>query len=402
MINKQLETNVNREKILQDLANNLGIDFVTEGSTLKKIADTYSAENLNFATNVDDAIANGFLSTMSSEYLEMFGRQNGIHRKNYNNISVYSHQEAVTISVEKETLMVSDLSGPVMLFNKGSIIYSDDNLMIESLSQVVISDINEIVPISVRISLMIGVESYTIDEGSIFLVQSSNVNVINDIPNLNLTFTKAVGLALLQEFEEDYRLRIYEASYVANNGANSLISSITKEVPFIHFIETEDYKDGRAIRVIYPYTKEIIDTGYDEYIDNLIIPLVETNLKGKVLYGQLIEVKKPEPMLLSINIELNNQYYNITESYMNNIVVGFNNVFSTYKEINRFDLESYVRTELALQTDAIKNIDFIFTSPYVSEETFNLTDEYGSISIPKGRFLHLTSITKDTGPIYVG
>ena len=123
MINRQLEVNINKEKILTDLANNLNIDFITDGSNLKKMADTYSAENVNYATNVDDAIANGFLTTMSSEFLELFGNQNGVYRKNYNNIAIYNYQEAVSLSVNKIDAMVTEIDAPYVVYKKGDLIY---------------------------------------------------------------------------------------------------------------------------------------------------------------------------------------------------------------------------------------------------------------------------------------
>ena len=81
LINKQLETNVNNELMLAKLAENLNLDFITDGSNIKKIADTYSNEHTQFANVVDQTIATGYVSTMPSEYLDLFGRQYNIHRK---------------------------------------------------------------------------------------------------------------------------------------------------------------------------------------------------------------------------------------------------------------------------------------------------------------------------------
>lgn len=393
MINRQLEINVNNERILERLAENLNIDFITDGSNLKKIADTYSAENLNYATSVDDAIANGFLLTMSSEFLEMFGRQYNIYRKNYNNISVYDYQEAVQLSVNKDDAMIAELNSSIIVYKKGDLIYSDDNIIIESINTVRFSDISEFKDISVKISLSYSLDSYTIQEGSEFSVTSSNQDVMTLLPSFRLVFKRPVGLATLQESEEDYKLRVYEATYLANNGANSLVSAITKEVPFIHFIETDDYTNGRGIKTLYPYTQVLIDSGSDLYLDNLIIPLVETNLRGKVLNGSLIEVLKPEALLLNVSIEFSN-IYTVTDTRLENIRLAFNRFFSTYKKINREVLEDFIKTELGVNELYIAGLTFTFTSPYVSEETFKLTDNYSDITIPKGRFLYLSSITK--------
>ena len=388
MINRQLEINVNNERILERLAENLNIDFISDGSNLKKIADTYSAENLNFATSVDDAIANGFLNTMSSEFLELFGRQYSIYRKNYNNISVYAYQGVITLSVNKTEAMLSEIPSTSVLFRKGDLIYSDDNVVIESLDRVTISNINDEIDISARISLALDLDNYIIQEGSEFVITSSNSELVSYFPTFNMKFKRPVGLAVLQESEEDYRLRLYEATYLANNGANSLVASITKEVPFISFLEVDDYKNGRGIKAIYPYTQELIESGYDDFIDTMIIPLVETNLRGKILNGQLIEVLKPESLLLNIELSFKKDTY-ITENYLENLRITFNNFFSTYKQINREVLEDFIKTEIGINSEYISNVNFVFTSPYVSEETFTLVSQSEDIIIPKGRFLYL-------------
>ncbi len=394
MINKQLEINVNDERLLEKLAENLNINYITDGSNLKKIADVYSVEKLNYSNSVDDAISNGFLSTMSSEFLELFGRQNNIYRKNYSNIAVYKYQEAVELSVNKESAMVSEITQEYTLYKKSELIYTDDNIIVECLEDIVLKDINDVLNISVRITLALSLGQFTIQEGSEFIVTSPNSRLSNLLPFFTLRFKKPVGLAVLQEYEEDYKLRVYESTYLANNGANSLVSAITKEVPFIYFIETNDYKEGRSIKAIYPYTQELVDNGYDDFIDNLIVPLVETNLRGKTLHGSLIEVLKPEPLLLNIEIDLKNGN-KITDSYLDNTRLSFNRFFCTYKNINRSILESFIKNELALQDETIIDIKFIFTSPYVSEETFTIENEpLSNIEIPIGRFLHLNSITQ--------
>ena len=392
MINKQLEVNINRENLLENLANNLNIDFITEGSGLKKIADLYSAENQSFASSVDEAISNGFLLTMTPQFLELFGQQNNIHRKNYKSVSIYAHQEAAWLSINKTEAMVNEITQEELVYNKGSVIFSNDDIVIESLSDVYIDDINANIPVSVRITVSAELDNYVIEENNEFQVTPSNKYVVNMLPYLTLKFTRPVGLSVLQEVEEDYRLRIYEATYLANNGANSLMASLTKEVPYLLHLETDNYKDGRAIRVIYPYTQTLIQEGIDTYIETLLIPLIESNLKGKVLHGQLIEVVKPEALLLRIDLTLKKDV--ISNSVILNTKDIFNNFYSTYKRVTRQELEDFIYLETGLKKSDVVSLDFVFISPYVSEESFTLTASTPPLDIPIGRFLHLNTINK--------
>ena len=90
MLNKELETNVNKERILTRLAENLGIDFISDGSNLRKITDTYYQESVEFSNLIDNAISSGFITTMSNDFLDLFGRQYNIQRKRYNNYIILS------------------------------------------------------------------------------------------------------------------------------------------------------------------------------------------------------------------------------------------------------------------------------------------------------------------------
>lgn len=393
MINKQLETNINNERLLKRLAENLNIDFVSEGSNLKKIADGYSSENLGFATSVDMAIANGFTTTMSADFLELFGRQYNIYRKRYNNISLYAYQEAVEISVDKDDALITSLDTIITPFKKGDLIYSDDNIIIEATSDINIVDMNVPVNVSLRVTMALGLSAYTIQENSNYKVLPSNQNVVTATPSYNLLFKRPVGLAVIDEFEEDFKLRLYEATYIANNGANSLISAITKEVPLLYLTEVDDYKNGRAIRAIYPYTQELIDTGVDDAIDTYIIPLVENNIRNKIIYGQLISVFKPEPLIANVTITFKNNA-TLTETYLDNATLQFNRYFSTVKNLNKQVMIDFIKTELGVYGNNIDKVDFIFNSPHISEETYNLSSELNTFNLPRGRFLHVNSIRR--------
>lgn len=391
MINKQLEINVNNERILKRLSENLNINFVTDGSNTKKIADAHSSENLAFASGVDIAVANSFTTSMSPEFLELFGRQYNVHRKRYNSVAVYAFQEAVELTVNKETANVTELSSVITPFKRGDLIYSDDSIVIEATSDVKIADTSTPVSISVRISIALGLTQYSIPADATYLVNSSNPSLTTLIPNFILNFKVPVGLAVIEEFEADYKLRLYEATYLASNGANGLISAITKEIPLLYFTEVEDYKEGKAIRVLYPYTQELIDTGLDESIGTHIIPLMESNIQNRIIYGQLIYVKEPQPLVANAFVTFKDKSI-LTETYLDNITEQFNRYFATSKIIERVVMSDFIKSELGSFGNMIDKVTFTFNSPYVSEETFNFETEDETINLPLGRFLHLNSI----------
>ena len=391
MINKQLEINVNNERILKRLAENLNVNFVTDGSNTKKIADAHVSENSAFASGVDIAVANGFTTSMSPEFLELFGRQYNIHRKRYSSIAVYAFQEAVELTVNKDNANITELYTTITPFKRGDLIYSDDSIIIEATNDVRITDINSPVNISVRISISLGLTQYTIPSGASYIVRPSDTSLTTILPSFMLNFKVPIGLAVIEEFEADYKLRLYEATYLASNGANGLISAITKEIPLLYFTEVEDYKEGKAIRIIYPYTQELIDTGLDESINTHIIPLMESNIQSRIIYGQLIYVKEPQPLVANAFVKFKDNSV-LTETYLDNITEQFNRYFATSKLIEKEVMSDFIKSELGSFGNMIEKVTFIFNSPYVSEETFNFEASDETLTLPLGRFLHLNTI----------
>ena len=83
MNNTQLNINVNPDLLLNTLANNIGVDFISDGSNLKKMTDGYSNEHVTFKGIVNDAQSNLFVSSADARFLDLIGQQNGLFRKRY-------------------------------------------------------------------------------------------------------------------------------------------------------------------------------------------------------------------------------------------------------------------------------------------------------------------------------
>lgn len=392
MLNKQLEVNVNNELMLSKLAENLNLDFVTDGSNIKKIADTYSNEHVQFANVLDQTISTGFVSTMPTEYLDLFGRQYSLQRKRYNNIVILSNTEAVSVKVNKDQALITAIDGPTQILSANTVIFNDDSFMVTNIDNVYITDINDIVNLSVKITMSLDVDSFIIKEGTEFTISSNNSKINTIIPYLDLVFNRSIGLASIEESEEDYKARIFEATYIANNGANSLVSSVTKEVPLLHTVEIDNYLEGRPVTYLYPYTKRLILAGNDNMIETFIIPMIETNLNNKALYGQIVKVLPPSPLVCNLFIDFSNKS-KPTLSYLNNICLNLNDFFYTDKVITKQTLFNYINNYLLDYKLTIENYRFEFTSPFVSEEVFNLDAD--EVVLPKGRFLFLNSIQQE-------
>ena len=266
--------------------------------------------------------------------------------------------------------------------------------MVTNIDNVYFNTINDTVNLSVRLTLSSESSYFVIKEETEFTIASNNSIVSTILPYLDLTFNRSIGLASIEETEDDYKARIYEGTYVAHNGANSLISSITKEVPLLHSIEVDNYLEGRPITYIYPYTKRLILSGNDNLIETFIGPMIETSLSNKVIYGQLVKVIPPHPVVCNLFITFSTDT-KPTASYLDNICLNLNEYFYTDKLITRQTLFAYINNYLTDYKLKQEDYRFEFTSPYISEEVFNLANEGEDVVLPKGRFLFLNSIQEE-------
>lgn len=389
MTNNSLKISVNEDRILSNICDNLGIPYVNSNSNIKKLSNAYVAENKFFADQVNIAIDGMYISTMSDADLEAFGMSIGIYRKVFNSVKLLNVDQAAYIKVElNQDTLLTKFNQSYKLFGKNSIIYSNNYVTIKALTDLYVYDIGTKTYVSVLITA-INSEGYTIEDSTVYTAET-DFNHNNSIPTVTIGFDKPVGLTEVEESFVDYRARIYQTVYEANNGANTVVSSITKEVPYLYTVEVDDYTNGRDIKTIYPYTEDLLSNGNDVYIDSYIVPLLNTSLNTKVLYGNSIDVKTPEPLIINITIN----FYKLSDTvgvYFHNTVDVFNkNLFST-KSITKQQIEDFIYRNSSLNKDKVSSIDVVFISPYVSEESFTLSSEV--IELPLGRFLHISDIT---------
>lgn len=388
MINKELELTINQQNILGKLAGNLGISTVTENTSIKKIADSFEAELRNYSDATEDAIRNGFLSTMDEELFEDFAASHGIYRKKYGSIRLRPIEKIVEITVDETTLFTKNLSN-FSPFLKGDVIYADSALSVKVLSDVVFENTSSVVFPHVEVSLR-DAESFTIPADISYTVRPQQDELGVHTPQYKVKFNNTIGLAMAEEDVTDFRLRVYEATYLANNSANSLVAAITKDVPYIQHLEVDDISKGRAIQVIYPYTQELIESGIDPLVGTVVVPMVETSLMTKTIHSNLAQVKEPKCLPIIARFKYKNMPAP-TQSMLDNVATDFNSTNFSRKTITAKEIKDQLILSLYRYDLEHKDIDLIFISPDVDEETYTL-DETEVIILPLGKFLTIMAI----------
>lgn len=389
MINKELELTVNSQNILDKLARNLNIGIVTDNSNIKKIADAFDAELRNYSDATENAIANGFLSTMDDDLFELFASDFGLYRKRYNRIRLRPIEQVAILTVDQAMLFTQNYTN-FTPFRKGDVVYSNDTFSIIALADIYFSSTIDNVYPHLEIVLRDTTSTFVINEGTEFTVSTKQSDLRSNVPTYTLKFEQVVGMSLVEENINDFKLRVYEATYLAANSANSLVNAVTKEVPYLVSIETDDVSEGRALKVIYPYTQNLIDFGVDTSIQNIVIPMIESSLNQKGLYKNMITVKEAIPLRLSV--EINTGDIQIADTVLYQTTQTFNSMFYNQKIVTINEVKSFIIQNLSTYKLKASDINIYFASSLFSEDKILMSPDE-NLSIPIGRFLNISTIT---------
>lgn len=388
MINKELELTVNNQNILDKLAKNLNIGIVTDNSNIKKIADAFDAELRNYSDAVENSIANGFLSTMDDDLFELFASGFGLYRKRYNRIRLRPIEQVAVLTVEQSMLFTQNYTN-FTPFRKGDVVYSNETFSVVALSDIYFtSTIDNVYP-HLEIVLRDTTSTFVINEGTEFNVSTRQSDLRSNVPTYTLKFEQVVGMSLVEENINDFKLRVYEATYLAANSANSLVNAVTKEVPYLVSIETDDISEGRSLKVIYPYTQNLIDFGIDTSIQNIVIPMIEASLSQKGLYKNMVSVKEAIP--LRLDIELNTGGIQIADTVLYQTTQTFNKLFYNQKSVNINEIKEFIIQNLSSYNLKLDSINIYFSSSLFSEDKILMTPDE-NFEIPIGRFLNINKI----------
>lgn len=388
MINKQLELTINSQQILNRLAMNLGVDVISENTSIKKMADAYEVEQRNYSDAVEKSIRNGFLTTMDDDLFEQYAANYGIYRKRYNKIRLLPLEKVIELSVNTD-ISVTSLSN-FSPFSKGDVLYSDEIVSITSLSDIIFSNLTSIVYPFVEITLKDDSSSYSYNTDDVLSITPKDKSLSVSTPYYKMKFNNYVGLANAIESIDDFKVRVYESLYMANNNANSLISMVTKEVPLLLSLETSSIEEGRAIDIVYPYTQTLVQYGYDPLVNSLIIPMIESSISTKAYYNNMLLVKEPKPIpvIAAINYSTD-KTANAIE--IEQIKIDFNNNNYKLKSFTVSGIKEEIAAMLGKYSVRAKDIKLSYISTIYSEDFLELSD-FETISIDIGKFLTLVDI----------
>ena len=397
MINSQLDNNINNIKLLETLASNLNVDYVSNGSNLKKMTDSYTEEVTSFSQAVDLAVGNMFLGTAADNFVELAGQQNGIYRKKYRTIGFIGDDNVATISIPTTAITSNNSSIDIKPFSKGDTVAINSQFSIQFMEDVFLSSSDLPVSFAARITSLSGNDTFTIQSGAIYNIGTTDTVSSSISPTYTLKFNRSVGIADADEDIAAFKLRLYESTYSATSGANSILSAITKQVPLIKFLKVDNIGEGRSAKVGYVYTDTLIDKGVDYSIGTNIIPLLQMGVEEKAIPGTLVDFYPASPLNLNINID--NSIPNpvrLTKSVLDNTALIFNRAYATRQDTLLFsDICEYLIKALSVYNVTKSSISIKVISNISSTQS-PISDVDTLIDIPLGRFVRINSLTQGT------
>ena len=169
---------------------------------------------------------------------------------------------------------------------------------------------------------------------------------------------------------------------MTNNAANSLIYSIVRESPMLFKIEIDNIEEGRAVSVIYPYTRELIEDNDDVRLNSILIPLITTSLANKYK-SNMVYVKAPSPVKISIQVKTT-----AMPTLLDTIRRDLNIDYRNNQTVDVKDIIDSVQNKLQGNATSIK---VIYGSDIINYDGFEL-ESSEIIEIPIGRFLNIKDI----------
>lgn len=380
-----LDFKMNQANLLSRLANNLNIPSVNDTSNIKKISDAFQGEMVNLELLSNNTINNSIISRMTTDSLEDFASSIGVTRLRYGALKLKSSDFVASLYLESANRYDPTLKDVTLFFN-GDVIYSNGVFTVRTLEDIVLKTTEEIIypNLEIRLNSTANSDSFTISQYTTLDIKPSEEIIAKGIPELTLLFNYPVGLAFLTEDIDDFKNRVYDTLAMANNAANSLIFSIVRETPMLYKIEIDNIEEGRAISVIYPYTREMVEDNDSTRLNSILVPLINTSLSNKYKFN-MVYVRTPTPIKLTVQLKTT-----AMPTLLDNIRKELN---IDYKD-NDFILVKDIRESILskLQNNAT-DLKVMYGSDLINYGGFELEDSE-IIEIPIGKFLNITSILK--------
>lgn len=363
---------VNKPRLYEQVANNLGIDNLRRNSSLFKLIEPLATEAENVASEVNLAFREMFVNTCSRDTLEALGRQLGIPKRSINELYFSKNENVIDVTIRKENEIVDAVE--LELYREGDAIEVDGMVILFTEAVRVTNNIKT--PLSVKVRPLKSGDIVLLEENKTY--DAAPAISGQDVFKVTFTINKTIGFTGEEESDESYRSKIIDTLRYPTLGINNVLRNCINEVPGISFITTNDFLSGEALKTAYLHSNRLALTGNDEYLSNVATLALSLAIKEKSpLYSDIfIDVARP----LTLTIELNGVISQSVQELKDNINI---NLIRLKGNVEVSIIKAIVRLLLNGEADATVKQLSTFTLDTTPIETIN---------VPDGRFLYVQNV----------
>lgn len=329
--------NTDTVNVIKEIANNLNIDDVKQGSYLNTLVRGLSELNNKTLKDIEYSFNNINVDTADIEVLEEYGNKKSMPRIKNQDVSLTSNTKSLSLSIEMYTYMQDEV---YKLFDKGDTI-NEDVYQITFLEDVVFNTNFQKTYVSCNLSLT---DDYTLnlktlDAGTV-LKLSVPFTVKNYIRSVSLNIETNLSFSNFNEDEEVYRSRLKHHMASENVSNKSSIEMLLNKVPYV----SQYYIDKTEIpyKVYFLNNDMYTDKSIGSYLEQHSIPYATGSLDRYRGYTSSFEFEVAKKISYSIDINFIDTNYSVSIFDNLNDFLHENHLLGKEYQINKEDVDVYL------------------------------------------------------------
>lgn len=362
-----------RQQILNTISDNTGISDVTPNSKIAAFVDSFLNEIGNIEDNSNTTVANMYIESADSSYLDKIGSQEGLSRIVNNSFKI----DKATEVLQLEILVDNTLTGTI---STGTHLKLSDDLYVVFLEDIDISLIQKGIPYYISGEVRtVSSDDFNIPSGSSYLTF---------FDNLYLKFNETITVPLISEEIDDFRSRVLYSRGCSKFGSEGAIRLCIGSTNYVNDYVIDYTTSPPSIYLYHPNL--LINSTFEEQIELLGMNVIRTELNRRKADTTSYELKTPIKISFRVYLkptiqnprDIPVELYSLTDYFI-----------STYKVGKKYSIDlDTIKTYLGS-----KNIDLAFLEDYTVTffkvfNNFEYSSEDNTISLSEFEYPFLERI----------
>lgn len=375
--------------VVKEIASNLNIDDVKQGSYLNTLVRGLSALNFKTLSEIQYDIDNINVDTADETTLEDYGNKKSIPRLKNQDVSLTAAARSVSLSIDMFKYVQDETYN---LFERGDVIYSDV-YKITFLEKVIVNTNLKKTYVSCNITLdeEFTLNLKTLDAGTTLELPIPTAT-INYIKNIKLNIETNLSFSNFNENLEVYRARLKHYMLSENVANKNSIEMLLNNVPYVSQYTIDSSVVPNKIYIMNNDMYE--DHSIADYLEQHSIPYAEGSLDKFRGYSSAFEFDIAKKISYAIDIKYTDDYgedlFKLLNTYLHRA-----HVLGNYYIISKEEVNAYLRL------GNIENMDFEFKIYfYFNGVQFPVPDE-DFLEIHPNEYPFLEELTVNGDRVYV-